>query len=74
MTPLSDRELGEAMSRLERSLHDIRNLRQQIVMIEDEIDQLRIAHTQLKTRMATFISVGSGIVAVTAWLIEYSFR
>jgi regulator of replication initiation timing len=74
MTPLSDRELGEAMSRLERSLHDIRNLRQQIIMIEDEVEQLRIAHTQLKTRIATIISVGSCLVAVTAWLIEYSFH
>jgi prefoldin subunit 5 len=74
MAPISDRELGEAMSRLDRALHDIKNLRQQTSMIEDEMDQLRIAHTQLKTRIATVISVGSGLVAVTAWLIEYSFR
>ena len=74
MSPLSDRELGEAMSRLERSLHDIRNLRQQIALISDEVEHLRIAHTKLQTKIAPIISVGAGLVAVTAWLIEDSFR
>jgi len=72
--PITDREIGEALNQLAQTRHDLRNLRQQYILMADQLEKMRIAHTKLQTRLTTIVSIGVGAVAVAGWILEISLR
>jgi len=72
--PITAREIGAALHELARLRHDHRNLRMVVQALEEELAQVRLAHTRLTTRLATIVAVGISVFALVTWLIEIWLR
>ena len=72
--PLTQREIGRFEQVLKDITHRARNDRQIMILLEDEIEQLRRDFEKMKTRVYSGGAIILVIGSVIAWVIEMILR
>ena len=72
--PLTQREIGRFEQVLKDITHRARNDRQIMILLEDEIEQLRRDFEKMKTRVYSGGAIILVLGSVIAWVIEMILR
>ena len=72
--PLTQREIGRFEQILKDVTHRARNDRQIMILLEDEIEQLRRDFEKMKTRVYTAVAITIVVGSIIAWVIEMILR
>jgi hypothetical protein len=72
--PLTQREIGKFEQVLKDIAHRARNDRQIMILLEDEIEQLRRDFEKMKTRVYSGGAIILVLGSVIAWVIEMILR
>jgi len=72
--PLTQREIGRFEQVLKDITHRARNDRQIMILLEDEIEQLRRDFEKMKTRVYTAVAITIVVGSIIAWVIEMILR
>ena len=77
----SQREIGARFQEVQELRHDIKNVRQSLLLLDSEIRKnermildLRSDLLQMKTKVMTSLAVIVSLLSVSAWSLEWFFR
>ena len=77
----SQREMGARFQEVSELRHDLRNLKQSLLLLDSEqrsqerrIMELKSEIIQIKTKIMTLAAVAIAFISVSAWALEWFFK